>query len=244
MKKIVAIIQARMGSTRLPGKVLLEIAGKPMLVWDMERIQRAKKIDEIVIATTTKSADDKIISLCREYGWNYFRGSEDDVLDRYYRAALEYKGKAIVRITSDCPLIEPTLIDQVIDKYISEEPDVDYVSNNYPLRTYPRGLDTEIISFSALERCWKEDTNPLFREHVAAAYIADNADKFRIFEVNNDRNLSSMRWTVDTPEDFEFVSQVYHHFGDMVFSWTDILDLLKKHPELQEINKNIKQKEI
>jgi len=243
MNEIIAIVQARMGSTRLPGKVLLDLAGKPMLVRDIERIQRSKKIDDIVIATTTKSDDDIIISLCHEYGWNFFRGSENDVLDRYYQAAQEYHAKTIVRITSDCPLIEPTIVDLVIDKFISEEPDVDYVSNAFPLRTYPRGLDAEVISFSALERCWKEDINPRFREHVTA-YVIYNTEQFRIFEVNNDTDLSSLRWTVDTPEDFEFVSQVYHHFGENTFSWIDILDLLNQNPELQDINKNIKQKEI
>lgn len=243
MNDVIVIMQARMGSTRLPGKVLLDLAGKPMLVRAVERIQRVKNIDDIVIATTSESADDIIISMCCDYGWNFFRGSENDVLDRYYQAAREYHAKTIVRITSDCPLIEPTIVDQVIDEFTSHMPNVDYVSNCFPIRTYPRGLDTEVISFSALERCWKEDTNPLFREHVTA-YINHNADQFRIFEVNNDTDLSSMRWTVDSPEDFDFVSQVFHHFGENMFSWTDILDLLNEHPELQEINKNIQQKEI
>jgi spore coat polysaccharide biosynthesis protein SpsF len=243
MNDVIAIVQARMGSTRLPGKVLLDLAGKPMLVQDIERIQRVKKIDDIVIATTIKSDDDKIISLCRDYGWNFFRGSENDVLDRYYQAAREYHAKTIVRITSDCPLIEPTIVDQVIDKFTSVEPNVDYVSNCFPIRTYPRGLDTEVMSFSALERCWKEDTNPLFREHVTE-YLLHNVDQFRILEVNNDTDLSHMRWTVDTPEDFDFVSQVYHYFGETRFSWRDILDLLNEHSELQDINKNIQQKEI
>jgi spore coat polysaccharide biosynthesis protein SpsF len=243
MTDVIAIVQARMGSTRLPGKVLLDLAGKPMLVRDIERVQRAKRIDDIIIATTTKPADDKIILLCREYGWNYFRGSEDDVLDRYYLAAREFLGKTIVRITSDCPLIEPAIVDHLVDTFISAEPDIDYVSNCFPARTYPRGLDTEVMSFSALERCWKEDTNPLFREHVTE-YLLHNADQFKILEVNNDTDLSHMRWTVDTPEDFDFVSKVYHHFGETRFSWKDILDLLKVHPEFQDINKNIRQKEL
>jgi spore coat polysaccharide biosynthesis protein SpsF len=123
------------------------------------------------------------------------------------------------------------------------EPNIDYVSNSFPLRTYPRGLDTEVMSFSALERCWNEEINPAYREHVTP-YIYHNPDKFRISEVNNERDLSLMRWTVDTPEDFEFVSQVYHHFGEKMFSWTDILDLLQKHPELLEINNEIIQKAI
>ena len=151
MNNVIAVVQARMGSTRLPGKVLLDLVGKPMLIRDMGRIQRAKNIDDIVIATTIKPADDKIISLCCDYGWNFFRGSENDVLDRYYQAAREFKGKTIVRITSDCPLIEPSIIDQLVDTFISAEPEIDYVSNCFPIRTYPRGLDAEVMSFSALE---------------------------------------------------------------------------------------------
>ena len=243
MNDVIAIVQARMGSTRLPGKVLLDLSGKPMLVRDIERIQRAEKIDDVVIATTIQPGDDTIISLCREYGWHFFRGSENDVLDRYYRAAREYHAKTIVRITSDCPLIEPTIVDLLIEKFSALEPTIDYVSNIFPLRTYPRGLDTEVMSFSALERCWKEETNPAYREHVTP-YIHHHPDRFRISEVNNERDLSSLRWTVDTPEDFDFVSRIYHHFGENGFSWTDILDLLEKYPQLLEINKGIAQKVI
>jgi spore coat polysaccharide biosynthesis protein SpsF len=243
MNDVIAIVQARMGSTRLPGKVLLDLAGQPMLVRDIERIRRAKKIDDIVIATTTNPTDDKIISLCIENEWNYFRGSEDDVLDRYYRAAREYHVKTIVRITSDCPLIEPTIVDRIIEKFFALEPNIDYASNIFPLRTFPRGLDTEVMSFSVLERCWKEETNSAYREHVTP-YIHRHPDKFRISEVNNERDLSSLRWTVDTPEDFDFVSHVYRYLGENTFSWTDVLDLLQEHPELLEINKDIKQKAL
>jgi spore coat polysaccharide biosynthesis protein SpsF len=243
MSDVIAIVQARMGSTRLPGKVLLDLAGKPMLVRDIERIQRSHKIDDIFIATTKKSEDDKIVSLCRDYGWNFFRGSEYDVLDRYYQAAREYHAKIVVRITSDCPLIEPTIVDQVIGKFTSEEPNVDYVSNIFPLRTYPRGLDTEVISLSALERCWKEEADPAYREHVTP-YIHRHPDRFRISEVNNEHDLSSMRWTVDTPEDMAFACRIYEHFGDRFFSWIDVLSLLQEQPELMEINKDISQKVI
>lgn len=243
MNDVIAIVQARMGSTRLPGKVLLDLAGKPMLARGIERIQRAQRIDDIVIATTEKSADDNIISLCREYGWNFFRGSETDLLDRYYQAARKYHAKNIVRITSDCPLIEPTIVDRLIEKFFALETHMDYMSNIFPLRTYPRGLDAEVMSFSALERCWKEEPNPAYREHVTL-YIHHNPGLFKISEMNNDQDLSSMRWTVDTPEDFEFANRVYHHFGERLFSWTDILDLLQKKPELLEINKEIVQKVI
>jgi spore coat polysaccharide biosynthesis protein SpsF len=243
MNGVIAIVQARMGSTRLPGKVLMNLAGKPMLARSFERIRKAKNIDEIVISTTTNSQDDQIISLCYEFGWNFFRGSENDVLDRYYQTAREYHAKTIVRLTSDCPLIEPIVIDRIIDKFLALEPDIDYVSNVFPLRTFPRGLDTEVIGMSALERCWKKETNPAYREHVTP-YIHHNPEKFRIREVNNERDLSVMRWTVDTPEDFDFVNRIYQHFNENWFSWIDILDLLQKHPELLEINNRIVQKTI
>jgi len=243
MSRVVAIIQARTGSTRLPGKVLLDIAGKSMLFRDIERIRRSKKIDRVVIATTVKPADDRIADLCREYGCDCFRGSEDDVLDRYYQAARQFDAEAVVRITSDCPLIEPTVIDQIISKFLSLMPDIEYVSNIFPLRTYPRGLDTEVMSFSALERCWNEEKNPAYREHVTP-YIHHNPEKFRIEEVNNDVDLSLMRWTVDTPEDMAFVRRVFEHFRDDSFSWVDVLSLLRDQPELMEINKDIRQKVI
>jgi spore coat polysaccharide biosynthesis protein SpsF len=241
MNDVIAIVQARMGSTRLPGKVILDLAGKPMLVRNIERIQRATKIDDIVIATTKKPEDDKIITLSREHGWKFFRGSENDLLDRYYQTAREYHAQTIVRITSDCPLIEPTIIDLIIEKFIALESEIDYVSNIFPIRTYPQGLDTEVMSISALEKCWKEDMNPQFREHVTE-YILHNPNLFRIFEINHEKDLSSMRWTVDTLEDLDFVRCVYHHFGDRYFSWMDVLTLLDHNPGLQDINKHIKQK--
>jgi len=239
----IAIIQARIGSTRLPRKVMLDLAGKPMLIRDVERIQKSKNLDDIVIATTIKPADDEIVLLCKKKGWNYYRGSEDDVLDRYYNAAHEYRAKTVVRITSDCPLIEPTIVDRIIEKYFELGPDIDYVSNVFPVRTYPRGLDTEMMSISALERCWKEDTNPAYREHVTQ-YIQKNPDLFKIDGITNENDLSGMRWTVDTQEDIEFVRHIYDHFHDAYFSWTDILSFLQKNPDLIEINKHIQQKSI
>jgi spore coat polysaccharide biosynthesis protein SpsF len=239
----IAIIQARTGSTRLPGKVFLNLADKPMLVRCIERVQKSKKLDDVVIATTTKQADDKIVTLCNEEGWNYYRGSENDLLDRYYNAARKFSAKKIVRITSDCPMIEPLIIDQVIEKFFELLPDIDYVSNVFPIRTYPRGLDTEMLSFDTLERCWKEDTNPAYREHVTQ-FIQHNPQRFRISGIQNETDLSSMRWTVDTPEDLEFVQRIYNHFGNGNFTWIEALNFLHQHLELLEINRHIKQKVI
>ena len=157
--KIVAIIQARIGSTRLPDKVSADIAGQPMLAHVVNRTRRAKALDAVVVATTTQPADDAIVRVCQKRGWPYFRGSEEDVLDRYYQAASAFLADVIVRITSDCPLIEPEIIDKVVDEFRHYSPAVDYVSNILT-RTFPQGLDVEVMSFDALKKAWQEDDNP------------------------------------------------------------------------------------
>ncbi len=243
MKKIVAIIQARMGSTRLPGKVLKDITREPMLVRDVHRVMQSTLIDTVVIATSTGPSDDPIIALCDLHGWNSFRGDEQDVLDRFYQCAKVYKADIVVRITSDCPLIDAAVIDRVIRDFVDHLPDIDYASNVLPDRTFPRGLDTEVISFSALERSWRDDTNPRWREHVTQ-YIHHHPDLFVIHCVKNPIDLSSFRWTVDTQEDLEFVKKIYEHFTGDTFSWEDVLAVLKEHPELLEINRNVPQKVI
>jgi spore coat polysaccharide biosynthesis protein SpsF len=243
MTEIIAIVQARMGSTRLPGKVIMNLIGKPMLFHELSRIARAKRISSIVIATSTLPLDDCIVNFCKESDWHYFRGSESDVLDRYYQCAMQFDADIIVRLTADCPLIEPKIIDKVVGEFIDKSPNVDYVSNIIPQRTFPQGLDTEVLSFSALERSWTEDKNPALREHVTQ-YILRNPDKFRLAGVMNDRDVSSLRWTVDTKEDFQLVNEIYSFFGHNRFSWYDVLDLIEKKPELRLINQNIRQKEV
>ena len=241
--KIVAIIQARIGSKRLPGKVLLDLAGEPMLVREMNRLARAKKLHAIVIATSVNPDDDKIVDLCKEKGWKYSRGSEEDVLDRYYQTALKHQAGVIVRITADCPLIDPQVVDQVIEEFIHRQPGIDYVSNIAPKRTYPRGLDTEVFRFDVLERAWQEDKNTASREHVTP-YIRERSDLFKSYGVVNDQDFSHMRWTVDTPEDLAFVRLIYEYFDHDRFSFRDVLTIVKAHPEWSEINKDVKQKAI
>ena len=241
--KAVAIVQARLGSTRLPGKVLLDLAGEPMLVRDMDRLSRAETLDEVVVATTVEPADEAIVDLCQERGWPCFRGSEKDVLDRYYRAAQEYQADAVVRITSDCPLIEPQVVDQVVKAFLERQPELDYASNTAPERTFPRGLDTEVMRFDALERAWREDDDPAWREHVTP-YIRRHPERFQTYGVLNDEDLSRMRWTVDTPEDLAFVRRIYEHFGHDQFSWHEVLALLDRHPEWLAINRDVQQKAI
>jgi len=240
--KIVAIVQARMGSTRLPGKVMMDLLGEPVLVRDVNRLRRSKLLDEIVIATTNLPADDQIVSLCQERGWLYSRGDENDLLDRYYQAARARDVDVVVRVTSDCPMIDPEVVDRVIGVLL-DLPHVDYVSNTLPPRTFPRGLDTEAMTFEALERAWKEDTDPKLREH-ATPYIYRNPDKFQIHGVINGMDLSSHRWTLDTPEDLAFIRAVYERFGNDHFTTKDVLEYLDKHPEIVSINCDIRQKEI
>lgn len=240
--KIVAIIQARMGSTRLPGKVLLDLIGEPILVRVVSRSQRAMALDEVIIATTVDPKDEAIVKLCSSRGWNYFRGSEEDVLDRYYQTAKRYNVDVIVRITSDCPLIEPEIIDLVVREYLHDR-SLDYVSNTLSPRTFPRGLDVEAFTFEALERAWREDRNPAWREHVTP-YIYRHPEKFRLKAVTNGKNLSHLRWTVDTLKDLEFVCRIYNYFGHDRFTWREVLALLEKHPEWLEINKDVVQKEV
>jgi len=241
--KTIAIIQARMGSTRLPGKVLQDLAGEPMLARVVNRVGRAKTLQEVVIATTTNALDDVIIKLCEAHDWSWFRGSEEDVLDRYYQAAKKYQADLIVRITSDCPLIEPEIVDQVVQEFLERQPELDYASNTWPQRTFPRGLDTEVMRIDALDRAWREDRNPTWREHVTP-YIYRNPDRFRIHNVLSQADYSALRWTVDTPEDLTFVRQIYDYFGHDHFCWRKVLKVLEEHPAWLEINRHVQQKVV
>ena len=240
--KTVAIIQARVGSTRLPGKVLMDVAGETMLARVVNRSRRAKEIEAVIVATTTQPADDIIVRLCHDQSWLFSRGCEEDVLDRYYQVALSYSADIVVRITSDCPLIDVSVIDKVVQEFLSRYPDVDFVSNCIQ-RTYPRGLDVEVMSFDALSRAWKEDDNPAWREHVTE-YVLHNPKKFKIRNIANATDYSYMRWTVDTVEDLAFIRKIYDYFKDDTFNWREVLDLLIDHPEWLEINRDIQQKEL
>lgn len=239
---ITALIQARMGSTRLPGKVLMDIAGKPMLLRVVERIEQSKLIDRAVVATSILPADDRIVRFCMEKKISCGRGSEHDVLDRFYTIIKnQFPSDIIVRITSDCPLIEPAIIDAVIGKILDRKDGADYACNFLPARTYPRGLDTEVFTRKALRRAWIEDKTPEWREHVTP-YIYRNPHLFHIAGIQNERDLSGMRWTVDTWEDLEFVRKIYAQFGNRSFSWQDVVRFLESHPEVRKINEHVVQK--
>jgi spore coat polysaccharide biosynthesis protein SpsF len=262
-----AIIQARMGSSRLPGKVLLNIGMKPMLAHVVDRTRMAAHIDQVIVATTLDSGDDPVADLCAGRGYACYRGSLHDVLDRYYQAALRYPCDVLVRITADCPLIDPELIDQTVNALlgipvsedqrlvISEGQDstrmdprfpFDFGANRLPPpwgRTYPIGLDVEVCTYAALERTWQEASLPHEREHVMP-YLYEQPGRFRFLLLNYKQDYGNLRWTVDTPEDLAMIRQLYDYLkADDGFSWLDVLQVFQEHPELQQINASVSHKD-
>ncbi|HET9308929.1 MAG TPA: glycosyltransferase family protein [Candidatus Sulfotelmatobacter sp.] len=239
--KTVAIIQARMGSTRLPGKVLKDLAGATVLARVVSRVRRARLIDDVLVATTDRPADDALVAECRKCSVAVSRGAQEDVLDRYYRAAQLVRAEIVVRITSDCPLIEPEITDKTIAAFLDARPD--YASNALQ-RTYPRGLDTEVMSLDALARAWKEAQKPHEREHVTP-YIYEHPEKFRTLSVPGNADYSSHRWTLDTPEDLEFLRAIYARLNNhTTFSWRQVLDVVDREPELMDLNRFVMQKAV
>ncbi len=234
-----AIIQARMSSTRLPGKVLLDLAGEPMLARVVERTRRARSIERVIVATTVAPEDEPIVTLGRSRGWVVSRGSRDDVLDRYYQAAVAHGADPIVRITSDCPLIDPGVIDRVVGQLTDG---VDYASNINPRRTFPRGLDVEVFTLAALSTAWRDATDSSSREHVTP-FLYRHPERFHVALLESDRpETGDHRWSVDTPEDYELMQRIYGHFGNREFDWLEVLELLDRHPDWVELNRHIAQK--
>lgn len=239
--RVVAIIQARMGSTRLPGKVLQDIAGATMLARVVTRVRRATTLAQIVIATSTLPADDALVAACASLDVACFRGSEEDVLARYYGAAMAHQADVVVRITSDCPLIEATVIDRIVNTFLRERPD--YASNVHD-RSFPRGLDVEAFSLAALAIAHNEAQAAYQRAHVTP-YIYQHPEQFQLLGVRAEADYSAYRWTVDTPEDLALIRAIYAHLGaDGAFDWHDVLSLLERQPELAAINAHIEQKEL
>lgn len=317
--KPTVIIQARIGSSRLPGKVLIDIAGRPMLVHVVERARLSSLVKEVVVATTHDPSDDPIARLCDQNNYLYFRGSPLDVLDRYFQAALTFQATNVLRLTGDCPLIDPNLIDQTIHAFhhlqpfqaTSEQKDPSASSASYkslapsserknadfaakrteaPLRfdfactrlpppwhrTFPIGQDIEVCTFSALKRAWEESSMPYHREHVMpylyeeprsihfgihlgtnptqipellTSSMLSDPDPFYVLRIDHNPDYGNMRWTVDTPEDLEYVQKILSHFSNpdrkdtSAYSWQDVLDLLQKKPELAQINQRSKAKD-
>lgn len=238
------IIQARMGSTRLPGKILKPLAGKPMLLHVYERLQKSAYIHQTIIATTDLSVDDIVENFCALNNIKCFRGSSNDVLSRYYHAAHKYNCEVVIRITADCPLIDPIIIDKMILDFDNNFDKIDYLSNTLT-RSFPRGLDTEIFTFDALARAFNNATSTFEREHVTP-YIYNNKDIFSLKNFMNDIDLSAYRWTVDTTEDFKLVEIIYNKLfeANSIFLLDDILELFRQNPSLFDINNNVEQKKV
>ena len=258
--RVIAIIQGRMSSSRLPGKILLDIAGQPMLSRVFTRASRSAAVAETIFATTTDASDDPVAEYCEFSGIPFTRGSLYDVLDRYYQAARHAEADVVVRITADCPVIDPVLVDEVVNFLLENE--FDFACNRLPPpwhRTYPIGLDTEVCTFTALEKAWKEAQEAQHREH-AMPYMYEGVKLstenrkletgtsprgFKVALLHHTTDFGEYRWTVDTAEDLEFVRQIYSHFnGRDDFSWKEVLELVHHKPGLMEINASVTHKTL
>jgi len=258
--RVIAIVQGRMGSSRLPGKILADIAGQPMLSRVYIRTSRAATVTETVFATTTDSSDDPVAEYCDFGGMPFTRGNLYDVLDRYYQTAREFNADVVVRITADCPVIDPVLVDDAVNTLLDGE--YDFVANRLPppfTRTYPIGLDTEVCTFAALETAWKDAKETFHREHVMPYLYegvellpvsrqlseGNSARGYKVAQLHHPTDFGGYRWTVDTPEDLEFMRQVYARFdGRDDFSWKEVLDLVHNNPDLMKINAGVKHKTL
>ena len=237
--KILTVIQARRGSSRLPDKVSLPLAGAPLLVRMVERVQLAQLAGQVVVATTTDPADDALATLCEEHNIPVFRGHPTDLLDRHYQAALAFGADAVVKIPSDCPLIDPAVIDRVLSFYLDHAADYDFVSNLHPA-TYPDGNDVEVMPLPALEIAWRKAKRPLEREHTTP-FFWENPDRFRLANLTWETGLDysmSHRFTIDYPEDYQFIKAVYDELykTNPAFTLSDILALLARRPDIFELN--------
>lgn len=239
--RIISIIQARLSSTRLPNKVLLNLAGKKVLEHVVNRSNACRSITDTIIATTVNKKDLKIVEFCAKKGISVYCGSEDDVLDRYYQTARLFGADHVVRITSDCPVIDPKIVDKVISLHLKEKADL---TANILTETFPDGLDVEVFTYKALEKAWNEANLKSQREHVTP-YIKDNPNIFKLVNMENNENLYSKRWTLDNKEDYVFLTAVYKKLYKKkpLFEMNDILKLLKQYPGLEKINSSITRNE-
>ncbi len=242
--RVLAVVQARLHSTRLPGKALMAIAGRPMLAHVLARALAVPGVGETVLATTMSPEDNALVEVARTEGVASVRGSIEDVLDRFHAALRAHQADAIVRVTADCPLLDPEVSDLVVRDYLAHREEADYASNIEP-PTFPDGLDTEIVSGAALERAWREARLPSDREHVTT-YIRDRTHGFRLRNIVHGEDLSGHRWTVDEPRDLEFVRAIHAELapdGRRIFGMREVLDLLRRRPELSAINTGIARNE-
>lgn len=240
---VIAVVQARMDSSRLPGKVLMRICDRPMLEWVVTRAKKAASISQLVIATTTNSSDDILEKYCAEKELPCYRGSPADVLDRFVQVGKTFHADVIIRLTADCPFIDAGLIDQTFAAFSSSH--VDFAANRLPppyKRTYPIGLDVEIVAMPALEKAWREATQLFEREHVMP-YIYQHREVFKIHTIDYSVDYGTYRWTVDTSEDLAFIQAVANKFNcRMDFTWLEVIGMLEKFPDLMQINARVKHK--
>jgi spore coat polysaccharide biosynthesis protein SpsF len=230
-----------MGSTRLPGKVLMDLGGKTVLARVVHRLRRVALTQQIVVATSVSEKDDAVVTECDGIEVECFRGSEHDVLDRYYKCAKTCSADAVVRITADCPLVDPELVDLTIRAFLDTP--CDYASNAL-VTTYPRGLDVEIFAMAALGRAWHEAKRSYEREHVTP-YLYENPERFRLLSLTADADYTQYRWTLDTAEDLELLRAIYSSFRDRDdFGWREVLGLMQREPQLSEINAHVVQKAV
>lgn len=244
MKRVI-ILQARMTSTRLPGKVLMDLAGHPMLAQQLRRLARCRQADEIVAATTTNTTDDPVVAIAREAGVRWFRGSEADVLSRYVGAAREAKADVVVRVTADCPLIDPEESDRVVAALVAQRERCDYASN-VVRRTFPQGLDTEAMYADTLERLDRLAQSSPAREHVTYFILKERPELFAIQSVTDTENNSDLRWTVDVPQDLEMVRRLYEelNLGERVVGYRELLAYVRAHPAVAAVNASVVQKRV
>lgn len=260
VSRVIAILQGRMDSSRLPGKILADVAGQPMLSRVYIRASRAGTVTETVFATTTDPSDDPVADYCDFAGIPSMRGSLYDVLDRYYQAARQFNADVVVRITADCPVIDPDLVDDAVNTLLAGE--YDFVANRLPPpfgRTYPIGLDTEVCTFEALEHAWKDARQAFHREHVmpylyegvelssVSRHLTEGVSPrgFKIAQLHHTTDFGDYRWTVDTPADLEFIRQVFARFdGRDDFSWKEMLALVHAEPDLMRINAGVHHKNL
>ena len=231
-----------MGSTRLPGKVLMDIAGESMLARVIGRVRLATTIDRVIVVTTTNRLDDALAAAAAGLGVDVYRGSESDVLDRYYQAATQHGLDVVARVTADCPLLDPDVLDRVVRAVTDARPPVDFAANTLE-RTFPRGLDVEVATMSALSRVWTTATSASDREHVFPCIYRDQ-EAFSTISIQNDVDRSDLRWTVDTVEDLELVRRLFLELGGAPFGWTDVVAICDLRPELVGINADVLQKPL
>jgi len=240
---MLTLIQARRGSSRLPDKVSLDLVGRPLLVRQVERVRLAQRVGQVAVITTTDPADDALAALCQQHGIAVFRGNALDLLDRHYQAARHFgETEAVVKIPSDCPLIDPAIIDKVLGVYEATKGQYDFVSNLHPA-TYPDGNDVEVMTLAALETAWREARRPLEREHTTP-FFWENPDRFRLANVPWETGLDysmSHRFTIDYAADYDFIKAVYEALypANPAFSLADILTLLKQRPDIYALNADL-----